>query len=1110
MKQSILFVLFLNVFWSAYTQNTAPSQDQNYIKTRTYTKGDASAYLDAVHYFDGLGRPVQQVQVGFTPSQTDWVAFQEYDAYGREWKSWLPVNTGSGSGHFRDLEDLKSRTNTAYGTEPVRYSETQYEPSPLNRVEKQYGPGQAWRTADRFVQTAYLTNNADDYPCRYYYVSGDNLEKNANDYANGSLFVTQITDEDNKTTYEFKDKLGRVILQRQVDTDGNYDTYYVYDDFGNRRFVLPPLIEDDISSANLNKYAYSYQYDDRQRCTEMKLPGADPVYYIYDQADRLIFSQDGEQRSPNNWTFNKYDAFGRVIVSGVWKNVSMSRASLIDLVKNIAVIETNSAAGEYGYSKNQLQNIPAGSILQANYYDNPDNLLNTNDLAATIKDKVSYAEKAGYDKRYENSKGLLVGTRVKMLDDTSKEIVTAFYYDSKGRIVQQRSTNLLGGREAEYYVYSFTGQPTEKQHVHAASHLGNDSITESYTYHYDHANRPTITEYQVGGNKITLSELTYDDLSRVKTKGLHGNKELISYDYTVRSWLGNIDSPHFMESLYYTGGNTPLFNGNMAKMEWSSNSNPLQGYSFTYDNLNRLKKADYFSSGSVNRYNDKTEEVAYDKMGNITSLKRSRLSMLGLFDDLDMEYSGNQLNKVTESADVDEGFIKPLGNPAREYVYNKNGALEEDFNQGITGIQYNVLNLPNKITFSTGNSTQYSYDATGVKRRRIHMAAQTTISGIPVNRHIRAGFMILPGSLSNTVTDYCGSVIYENGELKYILNPEGYVTKNSTNNYRFNYYLKDHLGNNRVVMEIDNSNSVVMQTTDYYPFGMPYTNGEFPERQPYKFGGKELDEVYGLNWYDFEARQLSMTIPRFTTMDPRAEKYYSVSPYAYCMNNPVNYIDPDGRTVYFYRDNGNGEFEQVEFSQLDATTQEWLYGWMQSESGQDFLSNFVDGEQSFTWDGNTVTIQGNGNNYDAQYSFGNATTDYRSDGVYTIHGETEWKLYNDKPLMYIHTDISQTTADQITTFGHEHTVHAEQDVDYLNKNFVRGAENNSTMLKGLNTSGAVDHATYDNQNSSRYTNMRRFISGMMGWMGSATMDRALMNAFRKEYQNNKANVKRGK
>jgi RHS repeat-associated protein len=68
-----------------------------------------------------------------------------------------------------------------------------------------------------------------------------------------------------------------------------------------------------------------------------------------------------------------------------------------------------------------------------------------------------------------------------------------------------------------------------------------------------------------------------------------------------------------------------------------------------------------------------------------------------------------------------------------------------------------------------------------------------------------------------------------------------------------------------------------------------------PEKQPYKFGGKELDEMHGLNWYDFEARQLDAAIPRFTTMDPLAEKYYSVSPYAYCANNPVNNIDPDGK-----------------------------------------------------------------------------------------------------------------------------------------------------------------------------------------------------------------------
>jgi RHS repeat-associated protein len=105
------------------------------------------------------------------------------------------------------------------------------------------------------------------------------------------------------------------------------------------------------------------------------------------------------------------------------------------------------------------------------------------------------------------------------------------------------------------------------------------------------------------------------------------------------------------------------------------------------------------------------------------------------------------------------------------------------------------------------------------------------------------------------------------------------------------------LGNNRVVLEINKVNSVVMQSTDYYPFGMPYTDGNYPERQPYKFGGKELDEMHGLNWYDFEARHLNMTIPRFTTMDPLAEKYYNISPYAYCANNPVRFVDPTGKDV---------------------------------------------------------------------------------------------------------------------------------------------------------------------------------------------------------------------
>ncbi|MDR0866199.1 MAG: DUF6443 domain-containing protein, partial [Candidatus Symbiothrix sp.] len=518
-----------------------PSTNQNYIQTRTMTDSTGTKSLDLIQYFDGLGRPVQQVQVGFTPNKADFVAFQEYDAFGREWKNWLPVNTTGSNGNFRTIQSLKDRTDTAYGTEPARYSETVYEPSPLNRVEKQYGPGQDWQEDNNGeghpVKIEYLTNNA-TYPCAYYYISGNNLVKNSN-YANNQLFVTKMTDEDGKVAYEFKDKLGQVVLQRQVNgtasnTTTNHDTHYVYDDFGNLRYVLPPTLSDlatsDTSYPESNDYAkqlaYIYKYDKRNRCSEKKLPGADPVYYVYDKADRLIFSQDGEQRPGNDWTFYKYDAFNRIILTGVWKNSAKTQENLTNQYQD-SLATAQPGSGAYGYTWTTLAWVPSTAVLQANYYDNSDSFLNT--LNSTTKAKINYSTPpTGYDARYANSKGLLVGTLVKMLDDTSKEIACAFYYDAKGRVVQQKSTNLLGGSEVEYYAYSFTGNPTKKQKVHTAT--GKSDITENYTYDYDHANRPTITTYQLGSNTaITLSLLTYDELGRVKEKKLHGTKETINY-----------------------------------------------------------------------------------------------------------------------------------------------------------------------------------------------------------------------------------------------------------------------------------------------------------------------------------------------------------------------------------------------------------------------------------------------------------------------------------------------------------------------------------------------------------------------------------------------------
>ena len=103
------------------------------------------------------------------------------------------------------------------------------------------------------------------------------------------------------------------------------------------------------------------------------------------------------------------------------------------------------------------------------------------------------------------------------------------------------------------------------------------------------------------------------------------------------------------------------------------------------------------------------------------------------------------------------------------------------------------------------------------------------------------------------------------------------------------------MGNNCVVADLDGN---VVQRTNYYPFGLPMLNSSGEEVQPYKYNGKEYETIAGINLYDYHARQQDPILGRFTTMDPLAEKYYSISPYVYCANNPLKYIDPTG--MYFF------------------------------------------------------------------------------------------------------------------------------------------------------------------------------------------------------------------
>lgn len=222
-------------------------------------------------------------------------------------------------------------------------------------------------------------------------------------------------------------------------------------------------------------------------------------------------------------------------------------------------------------------------------------------------------------------------------------------------------------------------------------------------------------------------------------------------------------------------------------------------------------------------------------------------------------------------------------NVAAEYTCDKNGNLTKDLNKKITSITYNSLNLPQVITFSNGNTITYTYDSSGSKLSAAYKSGTTVAK-----------------------TDYVGNKVYKNGALSMLLTEEGYVTlAGATPTYY--YYLKDHEGNNRVLI---NQAGAVQQVNHYYAFGGLFGEGVQTSNQPYKYNGKELDRFQNLNMYDYGARHYDAALGRWFTVDPMAEKYYSVSPYVYTANNPVNAIDPDGRDsyllVWFSKDNETG------------------------------------------------------------------------------------------------------------------------------------------------------------------------------------------------------------
>jgi RHS repeat-associated protein len=547
------------------------------------------------------------------------------------------------------------------------------------------------------------------------------------------------------------------------------------------------------------------------------------------------------------------------------------------------------------------------TILSASYYDNYE-FMGLNSIPANTDVNFKYNAESGYGtwygtdytdaNKYKN-KDLLTGTlTTQMKSDGSVDpiyLYSVMYYDNRGRLIQTKGNNhLTGGIEKEYIAYNFTGQPTQRKHVHQVT--GKNTQTEVYAYTYDHAGRLLKTTHQLTDGttvkpQVTLAENTHDELGRLKTTTKNNNANLkTTYAYNVRSWTNGIANTHFNEALTYS------YNGNISSMQWGQ-AGKTRKYTFTYDNLSRLKTAAYTGESPTNF----AASYTYDKHGNIKTLQRygkkgagTNAVDYGLVDDLRAEHTGNQLKYITDAGpDITIGasmdFREYTEGTTVEYTYNANGAMVKDLNKGISAIAYNSLNLPQMVDIKNMNAegrNEYTYSASGQKLKAVQRW-NPNYNTAPV---IGSGINVSSLTMSAT-TDYVGNIIYENNALKRILVDGGYY---ENGNYYF--YINDHLGNNRVVA---NAAASVVQSTQYYPFGMPFADATGQDVQPYKYNNKELDGRNGLNWYDYSARQMDFALPGFTTPDPHAENYYSWSPYHYAANNPLRFIDPTGM---FYDD----------------------------------------------------------------------------------------------------------------------------------------------------------------------------------------------------------------
>jgi RHS repeat-associated protein len=918
---------------TAYTykyQDLVNNSGKNWVETKTtFTAsiggtalGFNTTYKTLRQYMDGLGRPIQSVAVANSPLLKDVITVMSYDNVGRLSLTYDPFPSTVNTGAYVSNSNIPPNHPSTLTT---------YEASPLNRVSQVTPP--SWQPTYSF----YSSNNGSDA-----------LKSDGTFFPVSSLNKSQIQDADGRVSETYTDKKGRKVFTKQYQNGVSGSSYltYQYDDKDRLTKAIPQR-NNTTESNGVTDLDFKYLYDWNDNVIQKKVPDAAFVDMKYNSRNQLIMSQDGNQRLLGRWLGVQYDEHGRPTGSGFVPNSpsfdALGNPSFSTTLTTVVYGTLGTAIGKPISTTNSY-----GATLQTFLeYDNYGRLFKSygNNHLYTPTTLTSGSNSEQVTIVYDLADNVLIKTRIhKPNVTTTRTIVEKMEYDNGLRLKQvTHQVDALTPQILSSIDYTIKNQVQTKWMGKPTLGPGSASFLQKVDYSYN------TLGWLTGINAPTLNVNdivnTACNLPFPNTPGANlDENDLFSMDFRY-------NNPNIAYSP--TGAVTAQSGGNISQMIWQVRGREKQVYTFQYDFLSRMTDANYAELNSTGaRINNQKywEKLSYDARGNIQTLQRNGVTntvtcTFGLIDNLNYFYSDvagvnpvNRLKKVVDaSGDLTRGFKSQSSGSI--YTYDDNGNLKSDLNKRITDIQYNHLNLPEKITFNNGGIIEWLYDAGGNKLRKFLTmpTTVTTLSGVIAGNisslsliqatgsvatnvtasiKSRVGIELLPNFVSETGSnstiepepgenyDYVGGIEYKNGIFEALYHAEGRVIGIS-GSLRYEYALKDHLGNTRLMFSdiivdgiIKQSDNEVTQENHYYPFGLNmegvWSNNTTIADNKYQFGGKELNSDFGLDWMDFGARQYDAALGRWLSVDPMAELAPNLTPYRYGFNNPMRFTDPNG------------------------------------------------------------------------------------------------------------------------------------------------------------------------------------------------------------------------